>query len=139
MGCDDEQNKEQTSSAKVDFHKRCSNIRDSEWSDRNSWVILRRQPHSIIPRIPQHSTLRRSLHPNETNALAQHLGGSHRWRHPTTNGLGSSSRTIRNPSRRLERALTRRAKYRRLVIGRVAIFMAIPSLHGTILGHQGRV
>lgn len=139
MGCNDEQNPESPPCPKVDIYKRCSNICNYQRGGRNGWTILWCQSYRIIPRIPQHSTLCRSLHPNETPSLAQHMGRSYRWRHPTTNGLGSSSRTICDPSRRLERALAWRTKYRGLAIGWVVTCMAIPSLHGSILGHQGRV
>jgi len=128
MGRHDVEDKEPTFSTRVNIHKRSSIICNTSRSCRHSSLVLWRQPYGLLPRGLEYHPLRRSLHPAEACLRSQYLDWGSRWWNPTTHGLGSSSRTKRY-TWGLERAFTRGAESRGLVIGRTAICVAISAFH----------
>ena len=121
-----------------DIDPRRGALRHPLWPSWYRGPVLRRQPHGLLPRRPEHLPLRRGLHTHETHFRAEYLGRGHRGRHSPTDGLGCCRRTIHHVGL-LAGAAPRGAQCWGLALGFVTRGLAARTLHVPVLEHPARV
>lgn len=102
-------------------------------------TLLRRQPHSSLPRRPKYLHIRGSIHSHEARLRNKHMGRRSRRPHPTPYGLGCSRGPKRYRIWGLARTTLRRAQRRRLARRVTALRVAVPAFHGPLMAHPLRI